>query len=63
MLIVTGPNGNVGSDLVEELAGQDAVPYRIAAHTPAKVQARWGANLPVVKFDFGDLGVDLDRAL
>jgi len=44
----------VGSELTEALAAQSDIPYRIAAHTPEKVTRRFGANVPVVKFDFGD---------
>jgi len=54
MLIVTGPNGNVGTELVRTLAEREDIPFRVAAHTPAKLVAAHGADLPVVKFDFND---------
>jgi uncharacterized protein YbjT (DUF2867 family) len=44
MIVVTGPNGNVGT----------TVPYRIAAHTPAKIAARYGAHVPTARFDYAD---------
>jgi uncharacterized protein YbjT (DUF2867 family) len=54
VLIVTGPNGNVGSELVDELVARGDVPFRIAAHTPAKIAARYGGQAPAVQFDYGD---------
>lgn len=54
VLIVTGPNGNVGSELVDALVARGDVPFRIAAHTPAKIAARYGSAAPVAKFDYGD---------
>lgn len=54
MLIVTGPNGNVGTELVRVLAARGDIPYRIAAHTPSKIVAAHGPNVPVVPFNFDD---------
>jgi uncharacterized protein YbjT (DUF2867 family) len=54
MLIVTGPNGNVGTELVEALVAAGNIPFRIAAHTPSKIRARYGDRAPAVAFDFGD---------
>lgn len=54
MLIVTGPNGNVGGELVDELVARGDIPFRVAAHTPAKLSARYGSRVETRKFDFGD---------
>jgi uncharacterized protein YbjT (DUF2867 family) len=54
MLIVSGPNGNVGTELVDALAAQSDIPFRLAAHTPAKLTSRHGGQLPVVRLDYGD---------
>lgn len=54
MLIVTGPNGNVGGELVDELVARRDLPFRIAAHTPSKIHTRYGADVPVRRLDYGD---------
>lgn len=54
MLVVTGPNGNVGTELVDALVSQSDVPFRLAAHTPAKFAKVHGGQLPVVRLDYGD---------
>jgi uncharacterized protein YbjT (DUF2867 family) len=54
MLIVSGPNGNVGTELVDALVAQSDVPFRVAAHTPAKMAGRHGGQLPIVRLDYGD---------
>jgi len=53
LIVVTGPNGNVGTELVKQLVDTD-LDYRIAAHTPEKISRLYGARVPRVKFDFGD---------
>ncbi len=55
MLIVTGPTGNVGAEITQLLARRgDALPFRIAAHDPAKLKARYGAEIPSARFDYDD---------
>ncbi len=54
MIVVTGPNGNVGTELVRMLASRPDLDVRIAARTPAKIEARYGASVPVVPFRFDD---------
>ncbi|WP_219519415.1 NmrA family NAD(P)-binding protein [Nonomuraea ceibae] len=49
MIIVTGPTGNVGAELVRLLSEQDELAYRIAAHHPARFP-----DLPAVPFDYDD---------
>lgn len=53
MILVTGPNGNVGTELVRMLSVSD-IPYRVAAHTPEKIDRLFGADVPRVRFDFAD---------
>ncbi len=53
MILVTGPNGNVGTELVKQLMQTD-LDFRIAAHTPEKITRLYGADVPRVKFNFGD---------
>ena len=54
MILVTGPNGNVGTELVKQLAGQSALAYRVAAHSPDKIDRLYGVDVPRVKFDYAD---------
>lgn len=54
MILVTGPNGNVGTELVRQLAGQSALAYRVAAHSPDKIDRLYGAHVPRVRFDYAD---------
>lgn len=54
MIVVTGPNGNVGTELVKLLAAQSELPYRVAAHTPEKIDRLYGAHVPRTKFSYGD---------
>lgn len=55
MLVVTGPTGNVGAEIVQLLATQPpSYPFRIAAHSPARLTASYGAALPVCRFDYDD---------
>lgn len=56
MLVVTGPTGNVGTELTRSLAerGDSAPPYRIAGHHPDRIRATFGEHVPVVAFDFDD---------
>jgi uncharacterized protein YbjT (DUF2867 family) len=54
MILVTGPNGNVGTELVAQLAARQTLPFRVAAHSPEKIAQRYGASAPYVRFDFND---------
>lgn len=54
MILVTGPNGNVGTELVRMLIADGTLPFRIAANTPSKIEALYGADAPKVKFSFSD---------
>lgn len=54
MIVVTGPNGNVGTELVRMLIRDGTLPFRIAANTPAKIDALYGPNVPRVRFSFDD---------
>jgi uncharacterized protein YbjT (DUF2867 family) len=54
MIVVTGPNGNVGTELVRALIRAGDLPFRIAANTPAKIDALYGADVPRTKFSFDD---------
>ncbi len=56
MILVTGPNGNVGTELVAQLASQSALAFRVAAHSPEKIAAKYGDAAPHVRFDFNDRG-------
>lgn len=53
MIVVTGPNGNVGTELVRMLLA-DSLPFRIAANTPAKIEALYGPDAPKRRFSFSD---------
>lgn len=56
MLVVTGPTGNVGGELVRLLLDED-VPFRAAAHDPAGART-WHdrPDLPAVRLDYDDRG-------
>jgi uncharacterized protein YbjT (DUF2867 family) len=54
MILVTGPNGNVGTELVRMLIADGSLPFRIAANTPSKIEALYGPDAPKVKFSFAD---------
>jgi len=54
MIVVTGPNGNVGTELVKMLVGQTELAFRIAAHSPDKIAQLYGPDAPFVKFDYSD---------
>lgn len=56
MILVTGPNGNVGTELVRMLIADGTLPFRIAVNTPAKIEALYGPDAPKVKFSFADRG-------
>jgi uncharacterized protein YbjT (DUF2867 family) len=56
MILVTGPNGNVGTELVRMLIADGRLPFRIAANTPSKIEALYGPNAPKVRFSFADKG-------
>jgi len=52
MILVTTPNGKVGSAVVKQLVAQGA-PLRVGAHTVAKAQAAF-PGVDVARFDFAD---------
>jgi uncharacterized protein YbjT (DUF2867 family) len=54
MILVTGPNGNVGTELVRMLIADGGLPFRIAANTPAKIDRLYGPDVPRVRFSYGD---------
>lgn len=54
MILVTGPNGNVGTELVRMLIADGTLPFRIAANTPAKIEALYGPDAPKVRFSYAD---------
>jgi len=54
MILVTGPNGNVGTELVRMLAAQEELAYKVAAHTPEKIDRLYGTHVPRVHFNFAD---------
>jgi uncharacterized protein YbjT (DUF2867 family) len=54
MIVVTGPNGNVGTEFVKMLVGQSELAYKIAAHTPDKIRKLYGPHVPAVAFDYAD---------
>ncbi len=54
MIVITGPNGNVGTELVRMMVAQSELPFRIAAHSPDKLKRLYGPDVPAVRFDYGD---------
>lgn len=54
MIVVTGPNGNVGTELVRMLASQSELAFRVAAHTPEKIDSLYGPHVPRTRFSFAD---------
>lgn len=56
MLVITGPTGNVGTELTRFLAeqGDDAPPYRVAAHDVERIHREFGERVPTVAFDYDD---------
>lgn len=54
MIVITGPNGNVGTELVRALIAAGDLPFRIAANTPAKIEALYGPDVAKTRFSFGD---------
>lgn len=55
MLVVTGPTGNVGADLARLLVeAEHDLPYRLAAHDPAKIAAELGPDVPCVRLEYDD---------
>ena len=55
MLLVTGPTGNVGAELVRLLVEQRSPQeYRVAAHHPDRIVSAHGADTPVVGFSYDD---------
>ncbi len=58
MLVITGPTGNVGTELTRSLAqqGDDAPPYRVAARDLERIHREFGEHVPTVFLDFDDRG-------
>jgi uncharacterized protein YbjT (DUF2867 family) len=56
MLVITGPTGNVGTEVTRALAdrGDGSVPYRVAAHDPERIRREFGDHVAVVPFDYDD---------
>ncbi len=56
MLVITGPTGNVGTELTRALAeqGEAAPPYRVAAHNVERIHREFGEHVPTVFLDFDD---------
>jgi uncharacterized protein YbjT (DUF2867 family) len=54
VIVVTGPNGNVGTELVRMLIADGTLAFRIAANTPAKIDRLYGPDVPKVRFSFAD---------
>ena len=54
MIVVTGPNGNVGTELVKMLIADGTLPFRIAANTPSKIERLYGPDVSKVRFSFAD---------
>lgn len=63
MLLITGPTGNVGSELVDRLDREARIPWRVASRHPSELKARLGSgSADVVALDFFDRST-WDRAL
>lgn len=55
MIVLTGPTGNVGAELVRLLHSDDnAPPHRIAAHNPDRLSTRLGIPVTATAFDYDD---------
>ena len=54
MILVTGPNGNVGTELTQLLLAQKDVPFRIASRHPDQLKKQFGPDVPAVKLDLLD---------
>jgi len=54
MILVTGPNGNVGTELSQLLVKRKSAPYRIASRHPESLRKQFGVDVPAVAFDFLD---------
>jgi uncharacterized protein YbjT (DUF2867 family) len=55
MLVVTGPTGNVGAELVQLLVDRKGqIPFRVAAHNPATLHQKYGTDVEAVQFDYDD---------
>lgn len=54
MIVVTGPNGNVGTELVRMLIADGSLPFRVAANTPEKIDRLYGPDVPRTRFSFAD---------
>lgn len=63
MLLITGPSGNVGYELVEQLNRRPDLSWRVASRHPDELKARLsGGSAEVVALDFFDRST-WDRAL
>ncbi len=57
MLLITGPSGNVGHELVEALIAQPpGRPWRVASRHPERLRDQVGSAAQVCRFDFFDRG-------
>lgn len=57
MLLITGPSGNVGMELVERLAASSPGAWRVASRHPDVLRTKLaGSDAQVVAFDFFDRG-------
>ncbi|MCB1677057.1 MAG: NmrA family NAD(P)-binding protein [Halioglobus sp.] len=54
MLVITGPNGNVGTELVRAVLRQPVLPHRIASRHPQKLREQFGPRANCQMFDFDD---------
>ncbi|GLV55249.1 putative oxidoreductase YesF [Dictyobacter sp. S3.2.2.5] len=55
MFIITGPTGNVGSEVVRQLMKHDPpLPFRTVSRRPEIIQAEFEQAIESVKFDFAD---------
>ncbi len=54
MILVTGPNGNVGTELTQLLIWRGDTAFRVASRHPEGLRKQFGAEVPSVKLDFLD---------
>jgi uncharacterized protein YbjT (DUF2867 family) len=55
MLVVTGPTGNVGAELMQLLVEKkDQIRFRVAAHNPVKLRQQLGEGFEICPFDYDD---------
>lgn len=54
MIVVTGPSGNVGQELVNQLASQSTRPWRVVSRHPGALRERGVGTAEVAALDFFD---------